>query len=87
MLTQKFSGQKVTFGVAFRVTLGSRPESHVFVTFELLLFFRVSGVLGGQLRFSLGNEGKDGKDLRSQTRRGSPRRPAPRHPRPPGSTG
>ena len=32
---------------------------------------------------SLGNEGKDGKNLSSQTWPGSPRRPSPRHPRPP----
>ena len=36
-----------------------------------------------ELRFSLGNEGKDGKNLNSQTWPGSPRRPSPRHPRPP----
>ena len=36
-----------------------------------------------ELRFSLGNEGKDGKNLNSQTWPGTPRRPAPRHPRPP----
>ena len=33
--------------------------------------------------FSPGNEGKDGKNLTSQTCPGSPRRPSPRHPRPP----
>ena len=32
-----------------------------------------------KLRFSLGNEGKDGKNLNSQTWPGSPRRPSPRH--------
>ena len=36
-----------------------------------------------ELRFSLGNEGKDGKNLNSQTWPGTPRRPSPRHPRPP----
>ena len=36
-----------------------------------------------ELRFSLGNEGKDGKNLNSQTWLGTPRRPSPRHPRPP----
>ena len=36
-----------------------------------------------ELRLSLGNEGKDGKNLNSQTWPGSPRRPSPRHPRPP----
>ena len=35
-----------------------------------------------ELRFSLGNEGKDGKNLNSQTWPGTPRRPSPRHPRP-----
>ena len=34
-----------------------------------------------ELRFSLGNEGKDGKNLNSQTWPGTPRRPSPRHPR------
>ena len=32
-----------------------------------------------ELRFSLGNEGKDGKNLNSQTWLGTPRRPSPRH--------
>ena len=36
-----------------------------------------------ELRFSLGNEGKGGKNLNSQTWPGTPRRPSPRHPRPP----
>ena len=36
-----------------------------------------------ELRFSVGNEGKDGKILSSQTWPGSPRRPSPRRPRPP----
>ena len=36
-----------------------------------------------ELQFSLGNEGKKGKNLSSQTWPGSPRRPSPRHPRPP----
>ena len=36
-----------------------------------------------EVRFSLGNEGKDGKNLNSQTWPGTPRRPSPRHPRPP----
>ena len=36
-----------------------------------------------ELWFSPGNEGKDGKNLSSQTWSGSPRRPSPRHPRPP----
>ena len=36
-----------------------------------------------ELRFSLANEGKDGKNLSSQTWPRSPRRPSPRHPRPP----
>ena len=36
-----------------------------------------------ELRFSLGNEGKDGKNLNSQTWLGTPRPPPPRHPRPP----
>ena len=35
-----------------------------------------------ELRFSLGNEGKDGKNLNSQTWPGTPRRPSSRHPRP-----
>ena len=34
----------------------------------------------------LGNEGKDGKNLNSQTWPGSPRRPSPRHPQPPDTT-
>ena len=34
------------------------------------------------MQFSLGNEGKDGRNLSSQTWLGSPRRPSPRHPRP-----
>ena len=38
-----FSGQKVTFGVTFRVTFGGDPESHFLVTFELLLIFRGFG--------------------------------------------
>ena len=33
-----------------------------------------------ELRFSLGNEGRDSKILNSQTWLGSPRRPSPRHP-------
>ena len=37
------SGQKVTFRVTFRVTLGGDPESHFLVTFELLCFFRGFG--------------------------------------------
>ena len=36
-----------------------------------------------ELRFPLGNLGKDGKNLISQTWPGTPRRPSPRHPRPP----
>ena len=36
-----------------------------------------------ELLFSLGNEGKDGKNLNSQTWPGTPRRHSPRHPRPP----
>ena len=36
-----------------------------------------------ELRFALGYEGKDGKNLNSQTWPGTPRRPSPRHPRPP----
>ena len=36
-----------------------------------------------ELLFSLGNEGKDGKNLNCQTWPGSPRRPSPRHQRPP----
>ena len=40
--------QIVTFGVTFRVTLGGDPKSHLLVAFQLLLIFRVSGVLGGQ---------------------------------------
>ena len=36
-----------------------------------------------ELRFSLENEGKDGKNLNSQTWPGTPRRPSSRHPRPP----
>ena len=36
-----------------------------------------------ELRFSLGNEGNDDKNLNSQTWPGTPRRPSPRHPRPP----
>ena len=35
-----------------------------------------------ELRFSLGNEGKDGKNLNSQTWPGTPRRPSSRHPQP-----
>ena len=35
-----------------------------------------------ELRFSLGNEGKDGKNLNSQTWPETPRRPSSRHPRP-----
>ena len=37
------------------------------------------------LRFFLGNEGKNGKNLNSQNWPGTPRRPSPRHPRPPES--
>ena len=33
-----------------------------------------------ELRFCPGNEGKDGKNLNTQTWPGSPRRPSPRHP-------
>ena len=47
------------------------------------LFCNHFGYNGIELRFSLGNEGKDGKNLNSQTWPGTPRRPAPRHPRPP----
>ena len=36
-----------------------------------------------ELRFALGNQGKDGKNLDSQSWPGTPRRPSPRHPRPP----
>ena len=36
-----------------------------------------------ELRFSLENEGKDRKNLNSQTWPGTPRRPSHRHPRPP----
>ena len=36
-----------------------------------------------ELRFAMGNEGKHGKKLNSQTWPGTPRRPSPRHPRPP----
>ena len=36
-----------------------------------------------ELRFSIGNEGKDCKNSSSQTWPGTPRRPSPRHPRPP----
>ena len=45
---------------------------------------RMSGVLPDifELRFSLGKEGEDGKNLNSQTWPGTPRRPSPRHPRP-----
>ena len=35
-----------------------------------------------ELRFSLGTERKDVKNLNSQTWPGTPRRPPPRHPRP-----
>ena len=35
-----------------------------------------------EVQFSLGNEGKDGRNLSSQTWPGSPRRPSSRHPRP-----
>ena len=35
-----------------------------------------------ELRFSLGDEGKDGKNLNSQTWPGTPRPPSSRHPRP-----
>ena len=35
-----FACQKVTFGVTFRVDFGGDPESHLLVTFELLLVFR-----------------------------------------------
>ena len=37
-------------------------------------------------QFSLGNEGKEGQSLSSQTWPGSPRRPSPRYPRPPDSS-
>ena len=40
-----FSGQKVTFGVTFRFTLGD-PESHSLVSLELLLILRGFGLLG-----------------------------------------
>ena len=36
-----------------------------------------------ELRFSLGNDGKGGRNLNSQTWPGTPRRPSPRHPQPP----
>ena len=36
-----------------------------------------------ELRFPLGNEGKDGKNPNSQTWPGTPRHPSSRHPRPP----
>ena len=36
-----------------------------------------------EVRIFLGNEGKDGKNLSSQTWPASPRHPSPRHPRPP----
>ena len=36
-----------------------------------------------ELRFSLGNEGKAGKNLNSQTWPGTPRRPSPKHLQPP----
>ena len=36
-----------------------------------------------ELRFSFGNEGKDGKNLNSQTWPETPKLPSPRHPRPP----
>ena len=45
----------------------------------------MSGRRMSGMRFSLGNEGKDGKNLNSQTWPGSPRRPSPRHLRPPDS--
>ena len=45
--------------------------------------FQVFSQIFFELRFSLGNEGKDGKNLNSQTWPGSPRRPSPRHPQPP----
>ena len=35
-----------------------------------------------ELRSSLGNEGKDGKNLNSQTWPGTPKHPSSRHPRP-----
>ena len=35
------------------------------------------------MRFSLVNEGSNGKNVNSQTWPGTPRRPSPRHPRPP----
>ena len=35
-----------------------------------------------ELRFSLGNKGKDSKNMNSQTWPGTPRRPSSRHPRP-----
>ena len=38
-------------------------------------------------QFSIGDEGKDGNNLSSQTSPGSPRRPSSRHPRPPDSWG
>ena len=45
--------------------------------------FQGSSQTFSELEFSLGNEGKEGRNLNSQTWPGSPRRPSPRHPRPP----
>ena len=44
--------------------------------------FRVFSQTFLELRFSLGNKGKDSENLNSQTWPGTPRRPSPRHPRP-----
>ena len=44
--------------------------------------FQVCSQTFFELRFSLGNAGKDGKNLNSQTWPGTPRRPSSRHPRP-----
>ena len=45
--------------------------------------FQVSSQTFLELRFSLGIQGKDGRNLNSHTWSGTPRRPSPRHPRPP----
>ena len=50
-----FSGQKVTFGVAFRVTLGETPKVTFLSLLSYFYFFGVSGLLGGQRRHKTKN--------------------------------
>ena len=45
--------------------------------------FRAFSQTSLEQQFFLRNEGKDRKNLNSQTLLGTPRRPSPRHPRPP----